>query len=1195
MNPKGEEGEFYMKKSLLVLASIMILALCIFVACTSEVSDPYDGLTYVTFGGESPTSKNLLASYEVASYDSLYWFYTAEKKDNYGTSGAVENKPVHEGNTGLNNTVGPFSQGKWLFTLCAYKNNDVNGDAKVYESSVEVSLKGQNVTVPVSVIPCGGTGALEFRGVYFSWKDNAASSPAIPVITIVAEGTTTGQKYTLSNSFTAPEGVGTNDVKIPLVVKDKNPDGKFYIDDNQAKFPSVVADFYNCSIIAHIKIEGSQTPIFSQQLGFRVYGSTTTTISGDITEGELTGVNFSIDNMAVIEMPGSSKASFSVTPSGMDGKTTDVDFSKAGLTGKHVLVVDVNSAVAASNFTIEGVDSASRSIVAGIGLELSSVNEAIQTPVTSFGNNGKVVVTTYIAKGLSNVTVKYNGINGGDPTIWDYDSSSGKLTFTTTHFSEFYVVADKVEAINLDTNVAYKSFVEAVNAIVKEGSVSLLSDVSLGALGNTNEKIYIGSESEDQKSISIDLCGHDINLFDSSLAFINVKVEFLGKGTIRRTGNTGNSAIWLYGSNENVSDYTVLTIGKEVLIDAAYGVSVDKNPNASKNKEDADYGRSCGVVVNLCGNINATYCGLYVNGTCESLDNAPVFNLDGVTIACDGTTNAFGELCGIYAAGYAIWNIKGGTTITAPDTAIEIRAGKMTIDGGTFTANATKYSCTANGNGATTVGASIAVAQHTTKLPIDVVITGTPKLSGVYDLSVTNPQGNTKDAISNVKVTINENVEKIYVSTDFIRERNVIRAKTTEEDSESVACLSDGRNFTTLQAAVDAVKNTGYITLLEGTSVVEKGEHRVKGDGISIDDNRGLNLTIDFGGLTYFVNGYRVGSNSTEAFHLGKGNTIVLKNGAIKSTTGSTKVLIKNYSNLMLEDIALSCQKDTQSVLSCVYGTTHITGNTSIVGSSYKRAQKNALEVYLCLSDYKEGVEVVFDDAFKGMVSGYVLFTTEENVSFDGTKYKHSLSIETQNLEGFKDAKFGFLGVGLNSCFRTKTTEGLTVNASNTYTYPLSASQSADGYYYLADSVIVNKTTDRRYTDIYIAIQNSPSNFESKLVLQNNCEYKTSMNFSLAKKLSIDLNGKELRIADASQVIKFANSGVLTIENGCDDGSIVFPSGMTFESFFSGASKGQLVINGGTFNSDPTLYVNTETHDISPDTNTGTWTVTAKN
>lgn len=1179
MNPKGEEGEFYMKKSLLVLASIMILALCTFVACTAEVSDPYDGLTYVTFGGESPASRNLLASYEVASYDSLYWFYTAEKNDNYGTSGAVANKPVHEGNTGLNNTVGPFSQGKWIFTLSAYTSNAVNEDNKVYEGSVEVSLKGQKVTVPVSVTPYGETGALEFNGVYFSWKENAASSTAIPVITIVAEGTTTGQKYTLSNSFTASEGVGTNDVKIPLVVKGKEPDGKFYIDYKDAESSSVVADFYNCSIIAHIEIEGSQTPIFSQKLGFRVYGSTTTTISGDITEGEFTGVDFSIDNMAVIEMSGSSKASFSVTPSGMDGKTTDVDFSDSGLSGKHVLVVDVDSAVEASNFTIEGekFDSTSQSVVARIGLELSSVSETTQTPVTSFGD-GNVIVTTYIARGLENVTVKYNGTNGGDPTNVQYDKSTGKLKITTTHFSEFYVVADKIQAINSCTNMASKLFVDAVDECRDNETIILLEDT---LVYNVEISTPIA---ENPKNVIIDLNNHTITgvAGNESPVFVinNTNVHFKGKGSILGSEQYKTKGLVLLNSWSSVK------IDSEIsLIGYSYGILIDKY-------------RGYGNKVQFDGSLEILDeggIGVTVNGDNKNTDDsAPILSFCGAKINVPNGV-------GIYAAGYANWNISGNTEITGYNTAIEIRAGNMTIDSGTFKSTATAYSCSKNDGGATTTGAAIAVAQHNTKLPIDVEIKETPTFNGIYDLSVTNPQGNAKVSISDVKVAINDSIENIYVSTDFIRDVNVIRAKTTEEDSNYVACLSDGRNFTTLQAAVDAVKNTGYITLLEGASVVKKDEHRIEGDGILIDDNKGLNLTIDFGGLTYFVNGYRVGSNSTEAFHLGKGNTIVLKNGAIKSTTGSTalkkstEVLIKNYSNLLLEDIALSCDKKTQSVLSCVYGTTHITGNTSIVGSSYNKAQKNALEVYLCLSDYKEGVEVVFDDAFKGAVSGYVLFTTEENVPFDGTKYKHSLSIETQNLEGFKGAMFGFLGVGLNSCFRTKTTDGLVEKASNTYTYPLSASQSADGYYYLADSVIVNKTTDRRYTDIYIAIQNSPSSFESKLVLQNDCEYKTSMNFSLAKKLSIDLNGKELRIADASQVIKFANNGVLTIENGCDDGSIVFPSGMTFESFFSGASKGQLVINGGTFNSDPTLYVNTETHNISPGTNTGTWTVTAKN
>lgn len=1180
MNPKGEEGEFYMKKSLLVLASIMILALCTFVACTAEVSDPYDGLTYVTFGGESPASRNLLASYEVASYDDLYWSYSAEKLDHYGTSGAATNAPVFENSTtkGLNNPVGPFSQGKWRFTLCAYTSGTTrNEDTKVYEGSVEVSIKGQKVTVPVSVTPYGETGALKFSGAYFAWKDNGKDAPDIK---IVAKGTKTGQIYTLGNKI-ADDNTNPEDAKIKLDINSVGDNKTYKITD--CEYSTVKADYYNCTIIAYINIDGSQTPVFSQTFGFRVYGSTTTTISGDITEGEFTGVDFSVENMAVIEMSKSSKASLSVTPSGVEGKTTDVDFSNAGLSGKHVLVVDVDSAVEASNFTIEGVDSASQSIVAGIGLELSSVGETTQTPVTSFGDGKVVVVTTYIAKGLNNVTVKYNGTtNGGDPTNVQYNKSTGELTFTTTHFSEFYVVADKIEAIDITHNEAVTSLVSIYPSDYNNSTIVLVDDVE------NFDAIYDGVS-----NLTIDLNSHKIigngiahfvfDLYRESI-LQESSVSFVGKGSI--VCNTPNDEV--SSSVFVVRNRGVLTIGPDIVLEGPNGILIDK--------DSSNFHNNLGAIVNFKGTINVSEdkgFGITVNGSNSYTgDDAPAFNLDGAKINVPNGV-------GIYAAGYANWNISGNTEITGYNTAIEIRAGNMTIDSGTFKSTATAYSCSKNDGGATTTGAAIAVAQHNTNLPIDVVITGTPKLSGVYALSVTNPQGNTKDAISNVKVTINENVEKIYVSTDFIREGNVIRAKTTEEDSKYVACLSDGRNFTTLQAAVDAVKNTGYITLLEGASVVKKDEHRIEGDGILIDDNKGLNLTIDFGGLTYFVNGYRVGSNFAEAFHLGKGNTIVLKNGAIKSTTGSTaqkkstEVLIKNYSNLMLEDIALSCDKKTQSVLSCVYGTTHITGNTSIVGSSFNKAQNNALEVYLCLSDYKEGVEVVFDDAFKGMVSGYVLFTTEENVCFDGTNYKHSLIIKNSDSKCFESAKFGFIRVCQNSCFKMKTLP--TIKASNTYTYPLSATESADGYYYFADPVVVNKTTDQRYTDAYIAIQNSPSSFESKLVLQNNCEYKTSMNFSLAKRLSIDLNGKELKIADASQVIKFANNGVLTIENGCDDGSIVFPSGMTFESFFSGASKGQLVINGGTFNSDPTLYVNTETHKISEDKDTGTWTVTAKN
>lgn len=1137
MNPKGEEGEFYMKKSLLVLASIMILALCTFVACTAEVSDPYDGLTYVTFGGESPASRNLLASYEVASYDSLYWFYTAEKKDNYGTSGAVANEPVHEGNTGLNNTVGPFSQGKWLFTLCAYKNNAVSEDAKVYEGSVVVSLKGQKVTVPVSVTPYGKNGSLEFKDAYFAWKDNAESSTGIPVITIVAEGTTTGQKYTLSNSFTADiEGVGTTDMKIRLALKARDGNGRLYIDEENARFDSVVADYYKCSIIAYIDIDGSQTPIFSQTFGFRVYGSTTTTISGDITEGEFTGVDFSVENMAVIEMSESFKASLSVTPSGVEGKTTDVDFSNADLSGKHVLVVDVDSVTEASNFKIEGVDPASQSIVAGIGLELFSVGETTQTPVTSFGD-GNVIVTTYIAKGLENVTVKYNGTNGGgDPTNVQYYKSTGELTFTTTHFSEFYVVADKIEAIDITHNEAVTSLVSIYPSDYNNSTIVLVDDVENFAA------IYDGVS-----NLTIDLNSHKIigngiahfvfDLYRESI-LQESSVSFVGKGSIvcNTPSDEVSSSVFV------VRNRGVLTIGPDIVLEGPNGILIDK--------DSSNFHNNSGAIVNFKGTINVSEdkgFGITVNGSNSYTgDDAPDFNLDGAKINVPNGV-------GIYAAGYANWNISGNTEITGYNTAIEIRAGNMTIDSGTFKSTATAYSCSKNDGGATTTGAAIAVAQHNTNLPIDVVITGTPKLSGVYGLSVTNPQGNTKDAISNVKVTINDNVENLYVSTDFIREGNVIRAKTTEDDSKYVACLSTGFNFISLKDAVEAVTDSGYITLLQTVD---------NGDGILIPEGN-KNITIDFNKKTYSVTQNFI-EDKNSGINLGKGNHITFKNGVIASNSKKISTLVQNYSNLEIQDVILDgltggsfgqSVNGVCSVLSCNHGKTVITGKSDIKGRSGNGFR--TVDVTCLRSDFYNEVSVLFDSNYTGSVCNRVYFDSEQGISnLDG--YTHSLVIDAGN---FDNATFYLQEIRGKSLFKIKNQ--ITFSSSSaSYKVVL-----VDEYKTLADEVIYNETSDTRYTDFHTAITNSLTSEQLRFVLKGECvtgRYCTNINGG--RVVTLDLQGNRIKahtLSDSNAMFSISDGTLNIVDSSVVKGSIDSSDNLKISYCIAVDSNGSFNVESG--------------------------------
>lgn len=786
MNPKGEEGEFYMKKSLLVLASIMVLALCIFVACTAEVADPYDGLTYVTFGGESPTSKNLLASYEVASYDSLYWFYTAEKKDNYGTSGAVANAPVHEGNTGLNNTVGPFSQGKWLFTLCAYKNNAVSEDAKVYEGSVVVSLKGQNVTVPVSVTPCGGTGALKFSGAYFEWKDNGKDAP---VIKIVAKGTKTGQIYTLGNKI-ADDNTNPEDAKIKLDITSVGDNKTYKITD--CEYSTVKADYYNCTIIAYID-DPNNTPIFSQILGFRVYGSATTVINGDITEQSGTDVNFDPAKQDMAVFKGATTASVDVTPSGTN--TTTVDFGANNLdnTSTYYLNVSATSAASAANkFTVS--DSA-KAPVAGIDLELVEVSlDGSNSKVRNFSGDA-VTIITYIEKGLTGVTVKYNGTDGDDPVGVDYNSDTGKLMFTTNHFSEFYAVSDSVAVVSNGTEErGYARLVDAFDNSADGSLIKLLSDTVVDDLIDVS-----------RKTIVFDLAGKKVTIGDDgSVEREGGIIRVFGGGDLTIDDSVGGGEIDTT-SNRNMKNNSVHPAynGSE----PAVWTCIDVYPEVD-NSHHLVNGNAKLTIEG--GTFKAHYYAIAGNGQCIDENSTIVTINGGVFSTQDGST--------FYHPQNGVLTINDGT-FNGNDTAIEIRAGKLKINGGSFSSTIEPSAFNSNGNGTTSKGSTVAVAQHNTRLPIDVTISD-GIFSGYHALSVVNPQNNDYAAISKINVSVtggeftstkeSEDVEAINYSSEFIKINNgssfVIRARKDGDDG-NVAELSDGRIFSSIHDSITGIKD----------------------------------------------------------------------------------------------------------------------------------------------------------------------------------------------------------------------------------------------------------------------------------------------------------------------------------------------------------------------------------------------------
>ena len=142
------------------------------------------------------------------------------------------------------------------------------------------------------------------------------------------------------------------------------------------------------------------------------------------------------------------------------------------------------------------------------------------------------------------------------------------------------------------------------------------------------------------------------------------------------------------------------------------------------------------------GTIKAKSMGISGNGT---LDNSVTISMSGGTIESDGV--------GIYMPGLESLEITGGEITAGSGAGVEIRAGDVSISGGTITSNGDPYSADPNGSGSTTVGAAVAVAQHTTKQPITLEITG-GTFVGVRALSLSNPQNNDAADIAGVSVSV---------------------------------------------------------------------------------------------------------------------------------------------------------------------------------------------------------------------------------------------------------------------------------------------------------------------------------------------------------------------------------------------------------------------------------------------------------
>ncbi len=295
----------------------------------------------------------------------------------------------------------------------------------------------------------------------------------------------------------------------------------------------------------------------------------------------------------------------------------------------------------------------------------------------------------------------------------------------------------------------YSSLDEAIAAANDGETVKVLVDTTMG-MGTVAGK-----------SISFDLNGCKVT--SSNFGFW---VEKGGRLTLEDTAGGGSLKAPKAADPGGLSVGVALdTEGSFVMKGGAiessdYGVFANANPVGSKASYISIEGGSIksGYGVGSVGNgaehsarveisggeITGSIFGFAMNGSAAGVDL--VMTGGSVVSTGEGTPAMY------LPAPKSTTVISGG--VVRGDTGIEIRAGELTVSGDVEVIGAGKLAVNPNGSGATTSGAGIAVAQHATKQPINVVVVDGAKVVGVAAVYESNPQKNEAEAVKQVKISL---------------------------------------------------------------------------------------------------------------------------------------------------------------------------------------------------------------------------------------------------------------------------------------------------------------------------------------------------------------------------------------------------------------------------------------------------------
>lgn len=291
-------------------------------------------------------------------------------------------------------------------------------------------------------------------------------------------------------------------------------------------------------------------------------------------------------------------------------------------------------------------------------------------------------------------------------------NSSAKLV--TSEGVDDAVVIGNSSGIERISGIAYASNVST------EASLKGAIASSAATINVTADIVMTGTDRENAiwvkngRTVSLKMNNYAIKRSQHVFVVDNGSLTVTGPGSIGETQKDGYSAIMVYGSeNSSANNYSVVTLDNVTLEGwsgifinhrnqtSAYGIKVSANNVTFKGLTDEA----------LSSPENCVYINGFVK---QATGNVPQITLTGCVAER-----------GIYAAGYAQWTLTNNIIQDRIGwSAIELRAGQMTIKSGEYSSSASFFSAVSNNNGNTMKGAAVAVSQHNTNLPIDVTISG---------------------------------------------------------------------------------------------------------------------------------------------------------------------------------------------------------------------------------------------------------------------------------------------------------------------------------------------------------------------------------------------------------------------------------------------------------------------------------------